>query len=162
MNVDWKQISASRGCRSLKTVVIKDIQKLNRHYSQKNVREREKKRIYEKFKWIIGRAFHYANIFNVTVDVILDIWENDRDYNWQNYYQSSKIPRLILSPHVAHQNPLNYYKKDKWYRNDPKRRQKKRFEYIVSEQKRLSKRQGNKRRWSSHRKKIEKKRKQSL
>ena len=47
-----------------------------------------------KFKWIIDRAKHYSHITKIDIITILDTWESDRSYWYQNYYQDCNQPKI--------------------------------------------------------------------
>lgn len=55
---------------------------------------RTEKELWEKYDWIINRAQHYADKFDLTVDEILNSWEEDRNYWYMNYYQDSNQPLI--------------------------------------------------------------------
>lgn len=75
------------------------------HYNEKCV---DKMRQYEKtgvlceneceycnkFKWVIDRAKHYAEKTGLSVDEVLESWEEDRSYWFLNYYQECNQPEL--------------------------------------------------------------------
>ena len=46
----------------------------------------------DKFKWIIDRVNHYSKILQIDPSIILDNWEQDRDYWYMNYYQDCNQP----------------------------------------------------------------------
>ena len=46
------------------------------------------------FKWIIDRAKHYAKKTGLSAGDILDSWEEQRDYSWNNYYQECNQPEI--------------------------------------------------------------------
>lgn len=52
-----------------------------------------------KYAWVIERAKLYAERTGYTMDEVLEIWEEDRDYWYMNYYQDcnqpSKMPGRI-------------------------------------------------------------------
>lgn len=48
----------------------------------------------DKYKWIIERANHYAEIIGVTAEDVLEAWETKRSYWYMNFYQDSNQPRI--------------------------------------------------------------------
>lgn len=48
----------------------------------------------EKFKWIMDRAKHYADVTKIPYLEILENWEKYRDYWYMNYYQECMQPEL--------------------------------------------------------------------
>lgn len=49
----------------------------------------------DKFKWIIQRAKHYQIKTGIPYMKLLDIWEQERNYWYQNYYQDCSYPLII-------------------------------------------------------------------
>ena len=89
MKIDWKYIATTPGYKSLKAAYIKDVMG-NQRYERPM---RNKAEFLRHFKWVIGRALHYAHIFGLPLDFILDSWEDNRTYWWLNYYQESRQPK---------------------------------------------------------------------
>lgn len=50
--------------------------------------------LWKKYDWIIKRAEHYAEKTGLHTDEILNAWEEDRNYWYQNYYQESNQPKI--------------------------------------------------------------------
>ena len=48
----------------------------------------------DKFKWVLDRAEHYAELLATTKEIILQQWEEQRRYWYMNYYQESNQPPL--------------------------------------------------------------------
>ncbi|RKJ35209.1 hypothetical protein D7X33_38520, partial [Butyricicoccus sp. 1XD8-22] len=69
------------GRESLKKAVQYDIDSKRTFDTEKG--------LWEKYDWIIKRAEHYAEKTGLHVDEILNAWEEDRDYWYQNYYQEA-------------------------------------------------------------------------
>ena len=99
MKIDWKKVSQSTGYRSLKAAYEHDIRK----------RYQTKRELLIKFRWVIGRAQHYAHHQNRAIEEILNEWESKRDYWWLNYYQDCNQPKLIPKKNRLH-GP-RYFKK---------------------------------------------------
>ena len=124
--INWKQIAQTPGYRSLKAAYIHDVKQGYRN----------KITLHKKFRWVIDRAKHYARHNNVSIETILDYWEEKRDYWWLNYYQETNQPKK----HSNSKKPIgikglrNYLKKDPWV--TPQRRKHRICEAIKSEQKR--------------------------
>lgn len=105
MKVDWKKVAASAGYISLKAAYIKDVKKDQDAALRHGCRPfRSKEEFRRKFKWVIGRAVHYAHIYNRPVESFLWMWESDRDYWWLNYYQEGRQPKK----HSNSLRPRNY------------------------------------------------------
>ncbi len=85
-NIDWKYLSTTYGYKSLKEAYINTIQRKKSFKS--------KQLLYKKFQWVISRAKHYACTTGVSIESILNGWENDRTYSWENYYQENRQPRF--------------------------------------------------------------------
>lgn len=54
----------------------------------------------DKFKWIIDRAKMYADFTGLTLEQVLEEWENSRDYWYMNYYQDCNQPEIKADPSV--------------------------------------------------------------
>jgi hypothetical protein len=48
----------------------------------------------EKIQWIIDRAKHYAEVTGIEAAIILNTWEDRRNYWYMNYYQENNQPLL--------------------------------------------------------------------
>ena len=46
------------------------------------------------YKWALDRAKYYADATGLSVDEILDLWEENRSYWYMNYYQDSRQPLI--------------------------------------------------------------------
>lgn len=138
MKIDWKQVSKSKGYISLKGCMFNDLTE----------RQRSKQVLLFMFDWVISRAKYYAHKEQVTLDVILDKWEEERDCWWLSYYQEGKQPKIKNAPNVYPLGIRGVKLKDK--------RGKWRSAYVcrlIREKQMLnSKRVGNKARWPEWRK----------
>lgn len=148
MKVDWKKISQSKGYKSLKADYLKDIQ------SSLNTTSRRKE-----FKWIIGRATHYAYHKGTTLDVILDEWEALRTIHWGSFYyeQNKMFKKLNLSDTVKRQGFKGYKKsvrKGRWYSLKSKNNQI--FHELMRLQRINSKRYKIKKRWEDWKREVAK------
>lgn len=47
-----------------------------------------------KFKWILDRAKHYADVLGTSQESVLKDWENARSYWYMNYYQDCNQPLI--------------------------------------------------------------------
>jgi hypothetical protein len=155
MKIDWKTVCQSAGYKSLKAEYTRSMQRLQRYTGTKNTWyvEREKKELKDKFQWVIARATHYAHHINTTIDVILNDWEEKRSYSWQNYYQESNQPKLNKSVFVKQRKTLNWLKFELKTSNSPRSKiyaKRRRFDFILEEQKKNSKRKGKLARWSKN------------
>jgi hypothetical protein len=94
MKINWKHLATTPGYKSLKAAYIKDVQHAERYRSRFGRKPmREKEEFLQKFKWVIGRATHYAHRTNRSVEDVLWSWESDRDHWWLNYYQDCRQPK---------------------------------------------------------------------
>lgn len=93
MKVDWKYVSKTTGYLSLKAAYVHDVQESEKNKRRFGHAMRNKPEFLRLFNWVISRAKHYAQIQNVTIDVILNEWENKRNYWWLNYYGDSRQPK---------------------------------------------------------------------
>lgn len=89
MVIDWKHLATTPGYRSLKAAYIHDVERSARE----RFPMRDKDVFLRKFRWVIGRAQHYAHILNVPIEEVLNRWEENRTYWWLNYYQDSHQPK---------------------------------------------------------------------
>lgn len=82
MKVDWKAVAKSEGYRSLKYALLGP----ERH------KRMNREAYFKTFKRVIALAKNHACRRGVTIDVVLDEWEYDRNYNAHSYYNGiSKI-----------------------------------------------------------------------
>lgn len=87
MQIDWKHLATTGGYRSLKTAYIHDAAKGKRaSYG--------KPELLRKFQWVINRAKHYAHHKGVSIESILNAWEENRGYWWFSYYDDHTQPKL--------------------------------------------------------------------
>lgn len=101
-SLEAEKLEESNGYKKLKKSVEHDIAdnlKYNKNfYCSFNKNGCNNKGCYHKycdtFKWVIERATHYAEVLKLSVSEILDIWEEDRDYWYMNYYQDCNQPLL--------------------------------------------------------------------
>lgn len=98
MKIDFKKLSKHPGYQSLKKAVISDCMKGSKCFNLSGCNNKKDRlcshRPCEKFKWVIDRAKHYANKTGLDVGDIIDVWEENRSYWYQNYYQDSNQPKL--------------------------------------------------------------------
>lgn len=155
MQINWKDVAASPGYKSLKAAMIKDIQEASRDIQRGRRPMRGKAEFYKHFRWVIARAINYANFYCLPVQFFLNEWEIKRTYQWWfGYYQECNQPKChTQTMYVKPQNIRTYYKKDKWMKRDPIHASKSYFKALVREQKIKSKRQGKKQRWTVEAKK---------
>lgn len=93
MKIDWKHLATMPGYRSLKAAYIRDVQTATRSARPM----RDKAEFLHKFIWVISRAKHYAQHFQVPIENVLDNWELNRDYWWLNYYQEARQPKFYTN-----------------------------------------------------------------
>lgn len=114
------------------------------------------------FYTTINRAKHYAHKLNKSLEEVLNEWEEKRigaEYSeWiiqfypEHYKEKHRLPKLNKAPNVKPQKPINYYKTDRWYKDDPARKKAAVLRVIKNEQNQQSKRKGKKARWNKDRK----------
>ena len=73
--MNWKQVSASPGYRSLKSAMINDIQEAERLKLRTGRYFRSPEEYRRTFRFAVGRAMHYAHHTDLSVIEILDQWE---------------------------------------------------------------------------------------
>lgn len=110
MKVDWKKLAQSPGYKSLKAAYIRDVRGADRH--ENPVRDRTKQTSLRLFQRVIRMAQHYAIRTNVDIDLILNEWEEGRDYWWRNYYSEHRLKKLPSGKprNVQIQRPETYYR----------------------------------------------------
>ena len=159
MKIDWKVVAQSMGYRKLKQSYQNSQMRSARFKNNSYELDRQTKQ----FKWIISRATHYAHHLNTTLQDILNCWEAKRTYNWESYYTDHKFPKLGKTcDTVKPKLPLNYYRKDPYYKRNPESKRTAVFKEILRLQKKYSLRKGSKARWDSERKKREAKHREYL
>jgi hypothetical protein len=89
MKINWKEVAASEGYKSLKAAYIKDVMEAKADERKGRRPMRTKAVFLKRFNWAICRAKHHAIQRNVTVDVILNEWEKSRNYWWLSFYSDS-------------------------------------------------------------------------
>lgn len=97
MKLNWKQIAQCPGYKSLSKAYQKDVQDANRSKQRGYHPMRDKAEFYERFKFAIGRAIHYAHVQKRTVEEVLNEWEADRNSWWFGWYGQSHISKLNKS-----------------------------------------------------------------
>ena len=93
MNINWKEVSKSKGYRSLKKAYVRDVQK-SVHSSRKGWHVRSKEEFRRYFKRAIGLAMHFSHEWQIPIETVLDYWESKRDYCWLNFYQKGNLMSL--------------------------------------------------------------------
>lgn len=88
--MNWKYIAQTKGYKSLKAAYIEDV--------QKSSSTRSKVELLNHFNWVINRAKHYAYREKCSLEVILNAWEQARNYWWLNFYQNSNQPKYYKYP----------------------------------------------------------------
>lgn len=156
MKIDWKHVSQSPGYKSLKAAYIRDVTDAGK---RKNPM-RDKAEFLKHFNWVINRAKHYAHKKGVTIDVILNKWEEDRSYWWLNYYQESKQPKLGNAPQL----PYSFRRLKAEYKRSFRHSKTRAKHRICDHIKRLQREASTKSpaRWPNHRKKYAARRRKSV
>lgn len=66
----------------------------------------------EKYQWILERAKHYSEKTGMSVEEVIEVWENDRSYWYQNYYQDCNQPLLDSAKIVKYEDWIDKLKKN--------------------------------------------------
>lgn len=90
MKVNWKELSATDGYKSLKAAYIFDVKESMKYRNPM----REKSEFIKHFQWVISRAKHYACHQGLSIETVLNSWEEKRSYWWLNFYQDCNQPKL--------------------------------------------------------------------
>ena len=96
MKIDWKEVAKSPGYLSMKAAVADEAKRVAKWGRKPD------ERYAESFRFAISRGTHYAIKRGVTLDVILNQWEEKRSYCFLNYYSNHNFPKLsrkVLKPH---------------------------------------------------------------
>ncbi|GEK52317.1 hypothetical protein [Vreelandella venusta] len=151
MHIDWKAVSRSPGYQSLKAAYMQDVQESKKHQNPM----RDKEEFLTKFRWVIGRAMHYAERQGRSIEEVLNEWEAKRDYWWLNFYQEGKQPKLSSGKprNVKPIKPTTYVRSGGGHSRDPVRR----FQSIRDTRRWIAREmrahKGKKHRWPRYRKK---------
>ena len=159
MKIDWKVVARSKGYKSLKAAMIRDIQSASKEIQRGHRPMRDKAEFHKHFNWVIARAVHYAHHTKTTLDVVLNNWEAQRSMCWwYGYYQDSQMRKLNRkNPHVAPMKMSTYYKCNRRYGPRSKDKREATFREIMRVQKRNSLRKDKKARWSKREKDYQRK-----
>lgn len=65
----------------------------------------------DKFKWIIDRAKHYSEKTGIPMKDILNGWEKQRGYSWNNFYQEANQPEIKSDKVIVVDNREDFFKK---------------------------------------------------
>jgi hypothetical protein len=149
MKIDWKYVATTRGYKSLKAAYITTVQN-GRNF-------KNKKELLNDFNKIISRAKYHANLYDITIDKVLDAWEDKRDYNWRSFYSdhNNKLFKKILNIKL-HPQGVKGYKKylKRWAMHNKSNIKKHICEYIQRKHKNnLSEKRKKKPRWTTEYKK---------
>ena len=140
MKIDWKHLATTPGYISLRAVCLDYIKRYG-----------DRERHMKLFNWVICRAKHYAHHQNRYIGDVLNRWEKDRNYSWNNFYQNGRQPKLNKSSNChpsGERAAIKFYKTDHWYKNDPRRRAQLVGRTIAEYQKKNTLRPDRKKRWS--------------
>ena len=149
MNIDWKHLAKTPGYRSLKAAYCKDALKagLQKHPM------RSKEELYKEFRKIIGVAQNNALHKNVTIESVLNEWEEKRKGWWLGFYcnNHNKMHSCSIKPQGIN-GLVKYYKKV--YKSDPKKGMERiKVARLYASKRNSLKTNSRKPRWSSARKK---------
>ena len=98
----------SRWCERFSNDCIKRMQE----YKDTGILCENKCEYCEKFKWVIDRAKHYAEKTGLTIEEVLQGWEEGRNYWFLNYYQDCNQPKLEGETRVV--SSIEEFKKQVW------------------------------------------------
>jgi len=128
MRIDWKYLATTDGYKSLKAAYVRDVQK-----SAKFKRPmRDKVEFLTQFRWVIGRAKHYAHHTGRSMESILNEWEENRAYWWLNYYQDCRQPKFHSGARLpAWTDNTNFKVKNRWSKAK-KNRQARRNQFLLN------------------------------
>ena len=117
METDWKHLATTKGYKSLKAAYIRDVTEA----AKRGQSIRNKSEYLHKFKWVIGRALHYASHTKKSVEEILNEWEEKRSYWWLSYYQDGNQPIFHMNgiKPAGVKGTRKYY--ERMFGKDPKR-----------------------------------------
>ena len=113
MKIDWKKLAQSPGYKSLKAAYIRDV----REAANRKDSVQKKKEFLRLFRKVINMAQHRAIRLDISVEQVLNEWENIRDHWWLNYYSDYHLKKLPSGKprNVKPQRPETYWRKDNWY-----------------------------------------------
>ena len=109
MQINFKELSKSKGYKKLKAAVLKNIDNNREHLLLYNGKDLEcsfnvngcRKSVYgcntrycDKFRWVIDRLKHYSHALNIDPVKLLNAWESRRNYWYMNYYQECNFPKI--------------------------------------------------------------------
>jgi len=149
MQIDWKTVSRSEGYGSLKAAYMSDLRAKHR--------SRSKAELQKHFRWVIGRAMHYAVRQGRELHHVLNQWERERQSWWFGWYIDHRQPKLPSGKprNVKPMKSATYVRSDYFHSRDPIRR----FKSIRDTRRRLASelraKQGKKERWSTECKRRE-------
>jgi hypothetical protein len=92
LKIDWKEVSKSPGYRSLKQAYVNDVQKANQwsfKYGHRPMRDKKEFRGY--FKRAMALAMKYSHKWGMDLQIVLNYWEEKRNYWWLNFYQAGIV-----------------------------------------------------------------------
>ena len=114
MDINWKEVAKSPGYISMKAAVADEAKRVAKWGRKPD------SRYAESFRFAIGRAIHHACKRGVTLDVILNEWEEKRDYNFISFYSDHHLPKI----HSNTRKPwgiratIKEIRKNKFYRGE--------------------------------------------
>ena len=117
MKIDWKAVAASPGYKSMKQVCDDEVKRVAKWGRKPD------ERYQQAFDFAINRAKHYSHATGVSVESILNAWEENRTYNFMNYYSSSNKPKQhsnILKP-LGIRGTYKYFSSKFWMDHNNKR-----------------------------------------
>ena len=94
MKVNWKALAKSNGYKSLKAAYVTTV--------QHEAKWGRKENLYNDFRRIIGLATNHAHFTNLSIESVLNTWEEDRSHsgwNWRMHYNEyGAIRKLSKKP----------------------------------------------------------------
>ena len=116
MKIDWKAVAASPGYKSMKATVAEEAQQSARRKRVPDIRYQQV------FEFAINRAKHYSHVTGISIENILNAWEEQRTYSFLNYYDTYRKPKQhshICEPQGI-RGRIKYYKTCSFYKNTTK------------------------------------------
>ena len=119
MKIDWKAVAASPGYKSMKATVAEEAQQSARRKRVPDIRYQQV------FEFAINRAKHYSHVTGISIENVLNAWEEQRTYCFLNYYSNSSNSKLPKQ-HSNMRKPqgirglIKYYKTCSFYKNTTK------------------------------------------
>jgi hypothetical protein len=70
------------------------------------------RRFDEKLIWLKKMVEQYAEKLHMSIDAVVDNFENNRDYSWPNYYQEAKFPNIEEAENITVYETLDDFNRE--------------------------------------------------